>query len=297
MGGKKRGQAVVYNDPENNKETMPKHELKFLEDNFKNLNKNSYHDAALVSQPGIYWTDVVSPGKTATQIGGHETNPGLFGIQLPKNWIKYTSRRNQTKDALPVVTQKITYGVTPAENDTSYYNPLNKIDNSLKYDFYKLSTNYNDTIQHKKGGCMYKHGKKIPTHETGSTIAYSKPEVQFLKDNFGLIDWTNYHKAGAVRPGNYVSYVYGDNESWENVKTKDGSQPALLGIQLPNGYEKLTQKYNPITGELMGEELIRYGETEAQNDTVPYGSSFYKRASNYSRQKASNKQTEVNTRP
>ena len=120
---------------------------------------------------------------------------------------------------------------------------------------------------------------------------------QFLTDNFGLIDWTNYHKAGAVRPGNYVSYINGDDNEWEAVKTQDGSQPALLGIQLPNGYEKLTQKYNPITGELMGEELITYGETEAQNDTVPYGSSFYKKASNYPIQTASNKQTTVNTRP
>lgn len=160
MGGK-RGQAVVQNNPENSKENMPKHELKFLDDNFNNLNTHSYHDTTLVSQPGIYWTDVISPGKTVTQIGGHETNPGLPGIQLPENWIKYTSRRNQNKDALPIVTQKITYGVTPAENDTSYYNPLNKKDSLLKYDFYKLPINYNDTTQHKKGGCMYKKGKKV----------------------------------------------------------------------------------------------------------------------------------------
>jgi hypothetical protein len=79
MGGK-RGTATIQNNTENSKETMPKHELEFLDNNFKNINKNSYHDNTLVSQPGIYWTDVVSPGKTTTQIGGHETNPGLTGI-------------------------------------------------------------------------------------------------------------------------------------------------------------------------------------------------------------------------
>lgn len=145
----------------------------WLTNEFVKQNMENHHDSTLVPRPGFYHTYVKRPDGTKSDVlSKYTTYPLLEGIMLPEGYTKFTTVRNSTTDSVPQLYQQIIYNGEDIESkpDTNYYDVNGRLipDDSIpKYRFYKFPINHKVhntaeiTPANKKGGCMYKKGKKV----------------------------------------------------------------------------------------------------------------------------------------